>query len=386
MDKQKIFDFCLKTFLFLSPVFFFRQYHLSHARGLFFILGTFALYAVSLSIPQKRNLSNPFLSIILLLGLINVFFKESSTEINLEWFNFWMSCASYMYIFAGVLLFRTVYCYADDIKQYIKPIGFVCFLNALLVLAQLIHKDFMWTNTPSICGFMETSSQLGQYSAMCLPLMALLNPFLAILPLFTLIASKSISPILALTVGMAVFSVRIGVRARYFIITGLILMMAISLNYGYISAKWACRPVMWGKTVKVALQKPFLGHGYRTFHEKVVEIKVESTLGGTTYSRAHNDYAHTAQEAGFPIVIAFGLFIMGMAKKYIKIPVGYEDTMCFSFKALNQNSIHKTINAFGIAVLIPLINMSGQTLIRYASIAGTFIVILALFCIKIDKE
>ena len=367
MDRQKVFDYCLKAFLFLSPLFFFRTYQISFARGLFFVLGTFVLLAVSLSLEPRRRLSNIWVSAFLLLALVNIFFKGNLGPVNQEWFNFWFSCAGFIYVLTGVLLFKTVYCYADNIKQYFYPIVSVCIVNLLLVTAQLSGMDFMWTHAPSASGFMESQSQLGQYSALSLPVLFYINPLLALIPLFTLFISKSISAILAGSIGLIILC--IGYKVRKIIIAGLIAVLIFIgyINFGYIQAKFACRPVMWQKTLKVAMQKPYLGHGYNSFNDKVLKVGSKCDIGKIEYSRAHNDLIHTAQELGFPILIVLGIFFMKLFKKFIAIKNKDRLLICIAS-----------------SVLIALINGCGQTLIRYSSVASIFIILLALLCVEVD--
>ena len=368
MDKQKIFDFALKKFLFLSPIFFFKAYQLSFARGLFFILGTFVLFGISLGIEPKRKFSNIWVALFLLLAFIRIFFDGNFGNPQNEWFNFWVSCAEFIYVFCGVLLFYVVYCYADNIKQYSKPILYVCILNLSLTFAQLMNIDFMWQRAPSISGFMETSSQLGQYSAMALPVIFLIHPLLTILPLTTLFISKSISSILAAALGMALVGEFKGRNLKIKAGIGVLLVLVGILNFNYISAKFQCRPVMWQKTLKVALQRPYLGWGYNSFNEQVLGSKVGGSLGSREFRRAHNDYLHTTQELGFPIMIVVGLFFINLFKKFIAIK--------------NKD---KLIICLASSIIIVLINMSGQTTARYASIMSTFVILLALLCIKIDE-
>ena len=369
MSKQTLFNLTLKTFLFLSPIFFFRDYSLSLARGMFFILGTFVLFGISLSLEAKRKFSNVWVSLFLLLAFIRMFFDNNLGNPQQEWFNFWLSCSGFIYVFCGVLLFQIVYCYAEDIKQYFKPIVYICVLNLLLTSIQIFNYDFMWTNAPSLCGFMGISSQLGQYSAMSIPILMFISPWLAIIPLCTLFMAKSVSSIVACAFGMAVFSVLRHVRKEIVIVTISILAIWLAFNFGYVRAKFQCRPIMWQKTLKVALQKPYLGWGYRTFQDRVVKTKAVGSIGGVEYSRAHNDYLHTAQELGFPIVIVIGGFFIGLIRK---------------FKAKKNKD--KLTYILGASVLIALINGCGQTLIRYASIASTFIILLAFFTIKLEGE
>jgi O-antigen ligase len=123
---------------------------------------------------------------------------------------------------------------------------------------------------------------------------------------------------------------------------------------------------VWNDTAKVALQKPFLGWGYRSFAEKVTGINEASSLGKVENLRAHNDWLHTAQELGFPIVAVVIMFFLSLSADF-----------------WNSRKQDEMLPYLATAVLIVLINMSGQTLIRYASVAGTFIIILAFLKIKI---
>ena len=367
MTKQDIFNISLKTFLFLSPLYFFRSYTISTARGMFFLFGSFALFGISLVCEPKRTFYNPWVALILLAALLRVFVGDNLGTSAGEWFNFWLSSAGFIYVLAGVLLLRTVYCHAENIKQYFTPILIVCILNLILVTAQLTGHDFMWTNRPSLCGFMSISSQLGQYSALSIPLVFSINPYLAIIPLITLIASKSVSAILATFIGAIVFLALVGRNKK---IIALVVVLGIglgALNFGYVKTKWRCRPIMWEKTLKVALQKPYLGHGYQSFNEKVVQGSKSVSIGGTEFSRAHNDYLHNSQELGFPIVI----FVVGLLASLWK-----------KFKGTNKDAL---VCLLATSVLIVLINSCGQTLIRYAEISGTFIVILSLFMVKLKE-
>lgn len=368
MEREKIFNLALKAFLFLSPLFFFRSMQLSFARGMFFIISTFALFGITLGIPPRRKFANGWISLFLILALIRVFFDNSFGNMQAEWFNFWFSFAGFIYVFCGVLLFYLVFCYADNIKSYLKPVVFVCILNLILVIAQLLGKDFMWMNAPSVCGFMENPSQLGQYSAMAIPVVFYLNPFLALIPLSTLIISKSITPILA--------SIAMGItlcfqhkhRILIIVTIAVCLLIAGTFNFNYIKSKFVSRPVIWSKTLNASLKKPYLGGGYKSFDEQVINIKGNKNIGGMQITRPQSDLLHTAQELGYPILICIAGFFFGLFKKF-------------------RGALKDKLTIYlGLSVGIVMVNMIFQSLIRYASISGTFIVLLALLCIKLEGE
>ena len=368
MDSRKIFDYALKTFLFLSPIFFFRNYQLSFARGLFLILGSFALFGISLGLEPRRKLFNIWISLFLLLALLRVFFNNSLGDNMQEWFNFWLACAGFIYVFCGVLLFYTIYIHADNIEKYFIPIAWVCVANFILVIAQMFNYDFMWAQTSQfsrICGFFEINAQMGQYSAMSLPILFFIHPALIVFPLFTLIASKSVTPITALLVGLIFLGWH---SKRKLLVKWLILIILVwgIFNVSYIKGKWHTRPIMWKKTLSAALKTPYLGAGYQSFNKQVIASNLDKMLGKEDFSRPHSDYLHTAQELGFPILITIAMFFIGLYKKF---KVAVKDRLLLALSA---------------SVLIALVNMGGQAFIRYASVGSTFIVLLALFCTKLN--
>jgi O-antigen ligase len=330
-------------------------------------MGTFALFIAALGIEPKRRFSNKWVSLFLFFAFIRMFFDNSVGDNSAEWFNFWMSCANFIYVFCGVLLFYLVYCYAGRPDKYFKLIVCVCILNALLAAGQLFNYDFLWHNATGISGFMAIHSKLGQYSAMCLPILYYINPFLAIIPLFTLLASKSLSPIVASCLGLGLFLAL--TRARKIILAGLIagLVLAITLNFGLLKSKFYYKPIIWKKTIQIALQKPYIGWGYGSFTNKVINETALDVMGSFDMARPQNDYTHTAQEMGFPILLCVMLFFINLFRKIVMLE--------------NKS---KLITCLIISNFVILVNMSVQPVIRYASIAGTFIVLLAFLCKEVD--
>jgi len=358
-----MFDKVLKIFLLLSPIFVFKDYKVGMARGMFFIIGIFVLFAIGLISEQKRKLKIWHITAFLLLALVRVFFDGVPSQ---EWFNFWFSCGNFIYVFCGVLLFYLVVCYSGDAKQFLIPILAVSIINLIVTSFQLFDINLVWKHSYVINGMMESHSQLGQYSAMALPLMFFVHPLLAVVPTVTLLLSKSVSPIFSCFLGLCFLSYSF----KKWIVLALIILVGMGLflsNYHYVKAKFTCsRPQVWTDMVKEIFKRPFLGHGYSTFTEKVLKVK-KNVMGRNETRRAHNDYAHLALELGAPIVIIFCMFIYNIFKK-------------FFFKK-DKNRLTYCLSA---SVLIILINMSGQTTLRYASIAGTWIVLLALLCVRLE--
>lgn len=367
MTNQRIFDISLKTFLFLSPLFFFSDYHLSFARGLFFIFASIVLFFVSLGCEPKRKFQNNYLVLIGLLAMVRAFLDNGKGAG--QWFNFWLASGGFFYVFAGIMLFYVIFTYADNIKQYLLPILLAVIANSILALAQYLNCDFMWHQAPSICGFMENSSQLGQYSAMAMPIVLFIHPVLTIIPAISLFLAKSVSPIFALLCAGCAWIWYSRHSKMWIVLLIVIMELLFFFNFNYVKTKFECRPIIWRKTLSVALKHPYLGTGYRSFSKEVLSDKSNASWGKIEYPRAHNVYLHTAQEIGFPIVVFIMLFLGNMFNKFIHLQSKDKLTLALMF-----------------SVLIMLVNMAGQTSIRYASVAGTFISLLALFCARMEDK
>ena len=359
---MRIFDKALCAFLFLSPIFLFKTIVPSTAKAMFFIVSTFVLFALSLNIESKRKFKNKWLGVIVLLALLRTFFNGGVDD-GIQWFNFWMSFAGFIYVFCGALLFKTVYCYADsNIKKYMVPIVIVCSLNAILAVSQAFGLDFLWKYSYSLCGFMEAKNQLGQYSAMAIPMVYLIHPLLVFIPLITLFMAPSYSSLICFIVIMFIFLGFSRLNRKVYSLMVLIFLLVIAINFSSLHSKASYKPTIWQKTLHSALKRPYLGHGYRSFNDEVVGIK--DTIGGFNMTRSQNDYLHTFQELGFPILIAVGMFLLGLWNKIRAIKNKKRILYCLSFS---------------IAVI--LLNMFFQPVIRYASISGTFIVLLSFLFI-----
>jgi len=366
---DKIFDTALKIYLFLSPVFFFRDYRPSFAGGLFFLLGALALYCVSLLTAPRRILPSPWAGAFVLWCLVRVFYGDFIG--SGEWYNFWLSSAGFMYVFAGVLLYRTVYCHAHDIGQYFKPIVIICWLNMFMVILQCMGIDFMWAHVCSFSksGFMAHPTQLAQYTAMVMPIVFITVPWLCLGLLFVMAVLKSSTPFIALAVGAVYYARETGAKRWVLAVLGAALALA-AYKWEYLLWKLTTT----GIRARVALdglravcQRPYMGWGYGSFYNQVIDPMktVSAQTGLAAPIQANCDYLHTAVELGIPALIIAGLFFGGIAKKL-------------------RGRLERVTIALASSVVITLVVMLNQTAIRYGSIAGTFVVLLALLSVRLE--
>lgn len=366
---RKIFDYSLNVFIFLSPLFLFRDFKPTLSRGLFFIVGSLILFILSLNLEPKRVLRNHWLMIFLLLMLMRCFLDNGMVFGPEEWLNFWYAMAGFFYVLCGFLLFRTVYCYVDDIRKHLYPMIGVMLMNFPLVICQHLQYDFFWTRVARfnpVCGFFDLPQQLSQYSVMSVPILSYINPFLILIPLLFLFLAKEVSAFMALFIGGIFYLFFRNKNRIIFILIFLSLLFGYK-NISHVKAKWYTRPIMWGRVLELSMKKPYLGYGYQSFNSVV--IGNEDKIGNIQNPGAFNDYLHTFLEFGIFPLIAILLFLKEYFVKFVR-----------------KRGKSLLLICLGTSVFIGLTNMLGQGLIRYASTAGLFIILLAFFCIQLEKE
>lgn len=365
---RKIFNWSLNTFLILSPLFLFRDYKPDLARGLFFTIGSLILFFISFNMKPVREWKNYWVGLFAIWMLVRAFFSETLIGFE-EWFNFWYAFAGFFYVLCGLLLMKTVYCYVEDIKKHLIPILVVLLINFPLIICQHFRYDFLWTRVARfnpVCGFFDLPQQLSQYSAMSIPVLYYISPALIIIPLLFMFLAREVSAFVAAGFGVSFF-LWFRNKKRFVII----LFIAISLlglkNISYIKMKWYTRPIMWGKVAEAIFRRPYLGYGYQSFNDVIVGNK--SKIGNYQNPGSFNDFLHTILEFGFPSFIFVFMFFKEYFIKFIRLRGKSFLLICL-----------------GSSVFTALINMFGQGLIRYASVSSTFLILLTLFIIQLEKE
>lgn len=362
-----IFEFCLKIFLFLSPIFYFGDLQGSFAQSLFFIFGSFGLFCFTLILKPRRQLRNIWIFLFLFWSFLTIFLHgvEIDKISRLAWPIFAISSDGFLYILAGFLLFKIAFCHVRKPERFLIPILLVCIFNLILAILQTNGIDIVYTYRNSICGRMGISSQLGSYSAMTLPIVSFINPFLAVIPLTCLFLAKSFTPIFACFFGfLYFFKIR---KLQYDNIIILLLIISIGIysicNWNGIAARFLARLPTWKQLSKAILQKPVIGWGWKSY------LEVVPNLGLPVLERPHQDFGHLALEAGFPILIFLGGYFIGLWRRFKNVVKDGPSLL------------------LGTSILIILFTMSAQTTARYANIMGTWILLLAFLEIKLyDAE
>ena len=338
-----IFDIALKIFLFLSPIIYKAGEKAFDVQLQFFQFGIMALFICSLFVKEKRALKDKWLGGFLIVCFINVFH-----------FNFHPVMAqAFLNIFLGAVLYYLVFACAKDIRSCLKVIITVSILNTILAGFQFFKLDFV--NKESIvCGFMNTTTHLGQYSAVAIPLTFLFNPYLALIPFLGLCLSKSITPFVAFVVGIIYFF-----RKKLFNLFGMVGFMSILSafafliirNYQYTLMKITMRGELWFNILKETFTRPFLGFGLGSF--PLLSAQIYARQGQWDF--IYNEYLGVAFSVGILGAVFFILFLWD--------------------KFRNINTKFQAILATS-CVIVAVICL-GQSPLHFARMAGTIIPLFA---------
>ena len=264
-------------------------------------------------------------------------------------------------IFLGFLLYYLVVNYTKNIKKLLYVIIAISFLNTIFAVLQFFHIDLIYKTFNRIDGLMCISSHLGAYQAIALPICYIVNPFLSIIPLIGLLLSKSYTPLLAGIIGMVYLffpnrkKILINLAPIGWIASFGIISVFILKNYQSILYKLGLRLELWFGVLKDILKHPFIGSGFDAFS------KVTS-MG--QWKVVFNEYLGVALNLGLIGLFFFGKFLH---EKFKGTAVGIE-------------------RGLKASCLISAIICLGQSSLHFPRLAGTIIVLFALWAIVNKQE
>ena len=369
-----MFDIALGIFLFLSPIIFllgnnarlngtimalqFYQFKsLSTSNNIFqlqfFQFGIVLLFIIALIQKSIRNFKDKYIAWFLGLCVLSVLLHPKTLS-------------TFLPIFLGVLLYYLVISYIKNIKPLLYVIVLVSILNTIFATLQFFKINIIY-NLWSGCvvGMMFSPSHLGTYQALAFPICYMINPFLAIIPLTGLLLSKSITPFIALLVGMVYLwfpqKKKIFVNLAPMGWTALlgIFIVLIVRNYHNVIYKLTLRLELWAVTLREILHNP-LGFGLGTFSE--LSPKIYSKMGHWEW--VYNEYLGIAFCVGVLVWFVIGLFLID---KFQGMRVGLERTVATS-------------------CLIIAVICLGQSPMHFSRLAGTIIPLFAFLEILKRKE
>ncbi len=317
-----MFDIALGIFLFLSPIIFlfgnnakingtigalgFYQFKtLSFSNNIlqlqFFEYGIVVLFIIALMKRPLRDFKDKYLACFLGLCALSVLFHPKTSLV-------------FVPIFLGFLLYYLVVQYAKHIKKLLYVIAFVSILNTVFTVLQFFNIYWLY-NPPennTICGMMFSPTSLGIYQALAFPVCYMINPFLSIIPLISVLLSKSYTPLIAISAGMVYLW--FPKRRKIFInlapmgiiaLTGVFIVI-FARNYNSFVYKLGLKSGLWISTLKEILSRPFVGSGLGTFSE--LSSKFYSKMGHWEWT--YNEYLGVAFCVGIASLFLIGLFLI----------------------------------------------------------------------------
>lgn len=349
-----MFDFVLKIFLFLSPIFliphnglaerfqFFQFGYFSSSISLvqlqFFQYGTIILFMTALFTKPQRLFQDKWFGVLLSICILSVYFHPK-TIVN------------FSNVFLGFLLYYLVVSYMKNSKSIFWVIAAVAAMNTAWAILQFFNIHLIYRPTNEIIGLMSYKSQLGIYQALAVPLCYVLNPWLSIIPLTGLLLSKSATSIIPMFIGMCYL-----LRNKIFSFKSmpilLFLISCLAIFGGRMFYKLSLRFDVWVETLKMISQKLIYGHGVGVF--QYIDKKTE-------YTDPYSTYLEVAYVLGLFGLIALLFFLKDK----------------FSFK-----SDSFTIDGLYASCLILVIAGLGYSFMDYPRLAGTAIVLFGLLTIK----
>ena len=359
-----MFDLALMVFLLISPILLlpsignltalqYYQYGVidstnSMLQLQFFQFGVIGLFIMSLFQRKVREYKDFWLSMFLAVCLINIFINPISITMTVN-------------IFLGFMLYKLVIEYTKNVKLVLIPIVVIATVNTIFSVLQVFNIHLIYNETNSVHGLMKISSHLGAYQALSVPILAMFNPMLAIIPLIGLVLSKTSTALIGAFVGGCYL-----LKHRIKNIGSLWVMLFMSLSALFIVVhrieifrELCTRIWIWKDTVT---RLSFLGVGFCQF-ERVFDLPGNFFMAvykGEVYYSTYSTYLYIIYSLG---ILAVPIFIW----------------VYNQLKLRNQDRVARCL--FASSVILLTIGL-GQSFMEFPRIAGTAIVIFGLLKIK----
>ena len=222
-------------------------------KGFYLVFYTFFLIALSISTKFSRNYKNIWLALIMLWSFIGIFIHSwivNTNSVTYKYFNFYLMSEGFIYVFAG-----TLYLY--------------------MIINKCKNLRLLWLTLP-----------------------------IALIPLINVqVHTGQMSYILALIVGLVIYSFRKSYWTLSFIMLSGLVIVAVS-NISWLIMKFECRPYVWIQLIRNIVQYPLVGTGFNKLLQPDNMIWV-TQIGTIEYGWLfrHNDYLSIAAFLGLPILI-----------------------------------------------------------------------------------
>ena len=255
----------------ISPISYFNQQY----RGVYFTFFSIFLIILSQCCKQFRTVKSPWITLLLLWSFISVFIHSwgiTTGSVVYKWVNFCLMSEGFIYIFFGVLLFKTIAEYGRNLRL----------LYIILPIALYPTIKFML--------------QGGQVS--------IIMAFMVATVIY-LIMTKRTKYVL-IPIGLFILSGFFGQFGGN------------KLNlYQWMSMKFAARPYVWIELSRQVLEHPFVGSGFNKSLSPDNMVWVRE-IGHVVYGWLwrQNDYLSITAFLGLPIIFPIVMVLKGLFNRF----------------------------------------------------------------------
>lgn len=293
-----IFDWCLKAFVFFSPIIWLPNFTQSNLQLLFFNYGAVVLFGLSIVLPSKREFGNYLVPTLLIFGAFLSFVKNPH-----------FLSLSFLNIIFGCMLYYAIVRCATDIKGVLKCFAIAVFVNIGALILQISGMDLLYSpqsqGWPLKCGFMAKSNHLAVFLAIITPILAYKSILFVFLIGAILFILKCYTAIIVFVIGL-LFLYRAKLKNWKVVVPVVVLLIGICIVFipplfNEYSYKITSRIQTWEFMLKESFVNPFIGHGLDSFKIHVQTFGLDKALIINSY----NEFLRVAYEFGPAFLIIF---------------------------------------------------------------------------------
>lgn len=263
-------------FLFISPIFYFVDFTKMDVLNPDIPFQQYQLFIYAVSLITALTIKNKWVG-----GMIALSAVHCALQAKFDKF----SCFQLIPILFAVVFYNTI---AIHYKSTIKKIGSVFAIILAMNLAfsaiQFLKQDvYIQQTNLQMAGLMLLPCYLGQYAAITAPIIFSLNPWLVILPISSVLISKSSFCVIAMFCSFLFYfwnkSRKIFMGLLFFGLIGCVAFCFVDKKDG----QWWRRIHIWKMVMSKAMRSPFIGHGLGSYN-KTLWLEFQGGSGTKFYT------------------------------------------------------------------------------------------------------
>lgn len=310
--RQSLFETFLKVFLVVSTVLYWPNMMAYKPQEIFIQYGCLILFGLSLFVPQKREISNAYLGMLLLFCTFSTLILKFEAHSQLQLFN----------MFLGIMAMKII---AERIDLDVRWIGklFIglALVNICLIALQVANIDPIFQNINydkmsrvDVVGFMGARFALGCIGALMTPFVFAVSPWACIVLLPLLYYGQSSTAVAAFALCF-MFLMWFKNKWAFWGLVGAFTAGAVCyvVFLDYPTGQFMKRLKIWWYGINLMKAHPWFGHGLGGWAKMNIN-SIQQNGVPEQWVWAHNEYLQFLFEMG-----AVGtVFLYSFLKNFIK--------------------------------------------------------------------